>query len=100
MTLEERRKHVNSRTRERISLSSQIVDSIYELLVQRNLRQKVLAKMLGKSEVEIGKWMRGTHSFTIDTVFFSKRFSRHQFCKCTINLRYKLQHRQNVKDNV
>ena len=24
--------------------------------------------MLGKSEAEISKWMRGTHNFTIDTV--------------------------------
>ena len=24
--------------------------------------------MLGKSEAEISKWMRGTHNFTIDTI--------------------------------
>ena len=66
--MEERRKHVNPETRERVALSFQIVDRIHEILVQRNLRQKDLARMLGKSEAEISKWMRGTHNFTIDTV--------------------------------
>lgn len=66
--LEERRKHVNPEARERVALSFQIVDRIHEILVQRNLRQKDLAQMLGKSEAEISKWMRGTHNFTIDTV--------------------------------
>jgi len=66
--LEERRKRVNPETRERVALSFQIVDRIHEILVKRNLRQKDLAKMLGKSEAEISKWMRGTHNFTIDTV--------------------------------
>ena len=66
--MEERRRHVNPETRERVALSFQIVDRIHEILVQRNLRQKDLAQMLGKSEAEISKWMRGTHNFTIDTV--------------------------------
>lgn len=66
--LEERRKHVNPEARERVDLSFQIVDRIHEILTSRDLRQKDLAIMLGKSEAEISKWMRGTHNFTIDTV--------------------------------
>ena len=66
--IEERRRHVNPEVRERVSLSFQIVDRIHQILVERNLRQKDLALMLGKSEAEISKWMRGTHNFTIDTV--------------------------------
>lgn len=66
--LEERRKHVNPEVRERVDLSFQIVDRIHEILTSRDLRQKDLAIMLGKSEAEISKWMRGTHNFTIDTV--------------------------------
>ena len=66
--MEERRKHVNPETRERVSLSFQIVDRIHEILIARGLRQKDLAILLGKSEAEISKWMRGTHNFTIDTV--------------------------------
>ena len=66
--IEERRRHVNPEVRERVSLSFQIVDRIHQILAERNLRQKDLALMLGKSEAEISKWMRGTHNFTIDTV--------------------------------
>lgn len=66
--IDRRRAHVNPEVRERVALSFQIVDRIHEILVERNLRQKDLALMLGKSEAEISKWMRGTHNFTIDTV--------------------------------
>lgn len=66
--IEERRRHINPEVKERVSLSFQIVDRIHEILEERNLRQKDLALMLGKSEAEISKWMRGTHNFTIDTV--------------------------------
>lgn len=66
--IEERRRQVSPEVRERVSLSFQIVDRIHEILEEHNLRQKDLALMLGKSEAEISKWMRGTHNFTIDTV--------------------------------
>ena len=66
--IEERRRQVSPEVRERVSLSFQIVDRIHEILEERNLRQKDLALMLGKSEAEISKWMCGTHNFTIDTV--------------------------------
>ncbi len=66
--LEERRKHVNPEIRKSIDLSFQIVDRIHEVLEEKGLRQKDLAAMLGKSEAEISKWMRGTHNFTIDTL--------------------------------
>ena len=66
--IEERRRQVSPEVRERVSLSFQIVDRIHEILVERSLRQKDLALMLGKSEAEISKWMRGTHNFTIGTV--------------------------------
>ena len=66
--IEERRRQVSPEVRERVSLSFQIVDRIHEILVERSLLQKDLALMLGKSEAEISKWMRGTHNFTIDTV--------------------------------
>ena len=66
--LEERRKRVNPVIRERVDLSFQIVDRIHDILLFKGYRQKDLAIMLGKSEAEISKWMRGTHYFTIDTL--------------------------------
>lgn len=66
--IEERRRHVNLDIRKSIDLSFQIVDRIHEILTEKGLRQKDLARMLGKTEAEISKWMRGTHNFTIDTL--------------------------------
>lgn len=66
--LENRRKSVSPYVREKVNLSFQIVDRIHEILKSKGLNQKDLANMLGKSEAEISKWMRGTHNFTIDTL--------------------------------
>ena len=66
--LEARRKSVDPAVRQKVNLSFQIVDRIHEILTMKGLRQKDLANMLGKSEAEISKWMRGTHNFTLDTI--------------------------------
>ena len=66
--LEQRRKLVNPEVRQSVALSFQIVDRIHDILVQKNMRQKDLAFLLGKKEAEISKWMRGTHNFTIETL--------------------------------
>lgn len=66
--IEARRKQINPEVRQRVDLSFQIVDRIYEILQAKGLRQKDLALLLGKKKAEISKWMRGTHNFTIDTL--------------------------------
>lgn len=66
--LEKRRKTVEPVVRQKVNLSFLIVDRIHEILVSKGLKQKDLAKMLGKKEAHISKWMRGTHNFTIETL--------------------------------
>lgn len=66
--LEARRKKVDPAIRQKVNLSFQIVDRIHEILSAKGYKQKDLAQMLGKSEAEISKWMRGTHNFTLDTI--------------------------------
>lgn len=66
--IEARRRSVAAETKRRVDLSFLIVDRIHEVLVERGLRQKDLAAMLGKNESEVSKWMRGTHNFTIETI--------------------------------
>lgn len=39
-----------------------------KFLESKGLKQKDLATLLGKSDAEISKWMRGTHNFTINTI--------------------------------
>ncbi len=66
--IEARRATVSPEVRRRIDLSFLIVDRIHTILEEKGLKQKDLALMLGKSESEISKWMRGTHNFTIETI--------------------------------
>jgi len=71
--LEKRRRQVNPEIRESVVLSFHIVDRIHEILVEKGLKQKDLALLLGKKEAEISKWMHGTHNFTIDTLVTIER---------------------------
>ena len=68
---------VNPEVRQRVDLSFQIVDRIYEILQAKGLRQKDLAQLLGKKEAEISKWMRGTHNFTIDIPSYKSYTQKH-----------------------
>lgn len=66
--LEERRKQIPEDTRLFVKHSFDIVEQIYTILDKNNMEQKDLAKLLGKTESEISKWMTGTHNFTIKTI--------------------------------
>ena len=45
-----------------------IADRIHALLQEQGKSQKDLAKLLGKRESEISKWLTGQHNFTIKTI--------------------------------
>lgn len=66
--MEKRRELVKPEARAKVAMSFRIVDRIHDILEEKGLKQKDLAKRMGKSEAEISKWMRGTHNFTIDTL--------------------------------
>ena len=71
--LEARRSRVSQEARDIVDFSFRISDRIYEVLASKGLTQKDLARMLGKNESEISKWMRGTHNFTIGTLLSIER---------------------------
>jgi len=66
--LEERRKKISKDIDLYVKHSFDIVDRIHEILEMQGKEQKDLAKLLGKSESEISKWITGAHNFTIKTV--------------------------------
>lgn len=51
-----------------LDLSFAIADKIDSILKERNLSQKEFAKMMGKSEPEVCRWLNGRHNFTIKTI--------------------------------
>ena len=66
--MEESRKLITPEIKQRIDLSIDIANRIFDILEKKGMKQKDLAKLLGKSEAEIRKWLQGTHNFTIDTI--------------------------------
>jgi len=65
--LEARRKKIPKEVDLFVKHSFDFVDRIHQILKEKGLEQKDLAKALGKSESEISKWMTGTHNFTFKT---------------------------------
>lgn len=51
-----------------VDLSMAISDAIANSLSKRGLSQKDFAKMMGKTETEVSRWLAGRHNFTIATL--------------------------------
>lgn len=51
-----------------IGLSMGISDRIASILSQRGVSQKQFARMMGKNEAEVSRWLGGTHNFTLSTI--------------------------------
>lgn len=49
-------------------LAFDVVDRVQELLEEKGLTQKDLAKMLGKSPSEVSKWLTGQHNLTLKSI--------------------------------
>ncbi len=48
--------------------SFDVVNKIHSILEKQGKTQRDLSILLGKSESEISKWMRGTHNFTLKSI--------------------------------
>lgn len=51
-----------------VELSMGIADRIVAILNAKNLTQKEFAKLMGKTEAEVSRWVGGTHNFTLSTL--------------------------------
>ena len=54
--------------KKKMELSVSIANKIYDILEARGMSQKDLAKMLGKTETEVSRWLSGMHNLTIGTI--------------------------------
>ena len=50
------------------SFSFAVADKIHQLLVEKGMTQKQLAKSMGKTEAEVSAWLSGQHNFTLRTL--------------------------------
>ena len=51
-----------------VDLSFAIADKIDAILKQKGMTQKEFARKMGKTEVEVSRWVGGTHNFTLRTI--------------------------------
>ena len=51
-----------------IDLSFAIADKIAGILEERGMSQKDFARLVGKTETEVSRWLGGTHNFTLKTI--------------------------------
>ena len=51
-----------------VDWSFAIADKIESALQEKNISHKEFAKLMGKSESEISRWVGGTHNFTLRTI--------------------------------
>lgn len=51
-----------------VDLSMAVSDEIAHILSKRGLSQKEFAKMMGKTETEVSRWLAGRHNFTLATL--------------------------------
>lgn len=51
-----------------VNLYADIVVRVNQLLKEKGLNQKTLAKNLDKSPSEINKWLKGNHNFTLKSI--------------------------------
>ncbi len=51
-----------------MELSVAIANRIYAILEARGMSQKDFAKLMGKTETEVSRWLSGTHNLTMATI--------------------------------
>lgn len=59
---------VSSEIKEEVSLNIDIANRIYDLIKRKNLTQREFARLMGKKESEISRWLTGSHGFTTTTL--------------------------------
>ena len=45
-----------------------IANRVYDILEKRSMSQKDFAKLIGKTETEVSRWLSGTHNLTLATI--------------------------------
>lgn len=66
--MNEIRETISPEMKMQIELSVAIANRIYEILEEKGMSQKDFARLMGKTETEISRWLSGTHNMTLATL--------------------------------
>ena len=62
------RSTISTEMKMQMELSAAIANRIYEIREARGMSQKDFAKLMGKTETEVSRWLSGTHNLTMATI--------------------------------
>jgi plasmid maintenance system antidote protein VapI len=54
--------------KKQVDWSMSVSDAIARTLSERGMSQKEFARLMGKTETEVSRWLAGRHNFTIATL--------------------------------
>lgn len=66
--LDEIREGISPEIKLRLELSVAIANKVYDILEKKGMSQKDFARLIGKTETEVSRWLSGTHNMTIATI--------------------------------
>ena len=66
--LDEIRSQITPEVKKQLEISVSLANRVYDILDKKGMTQKDLAKLLGKTETEVSRWLSGTHNLTIATI--------------------------------
>lgn len=66
--MDEIRATISPEMKMQMELSVAIANRIYDILEKKGLTQKDFARMMGKTETEVSRWLSGTHNLTLATL--------------------------------
>ena len=66
--MDEIRSTISPEMKLQMELSVAIANRVYEILEAKGMSQKDFAKLLGKTETEVSRWLSGTHNLTMATI--------------------------------
>lgn len=57
-----------TKTNKQVDFCEAISNRIFDVMAEQGMKQRDLAKALGKTETEVSRWLSGTHNLTIATI--------------------------------
>ena len=66
--MDEIRSTISPAMKMQMELSVAIANRIYDILEEKDMSQKEFARLMGKTETEVSRWLSGTHNLTVATL--------------------------------
>ena len=66
--IDEIRSTISPEMKMQMELTIAIANRIYNILETKGMSQKEFARLMGKTETEVSRWLSGTHNLTIATI--------------------------------